>query len=157
MRERIAIGSSILVIAVLVALSAWFAASQNPRRPEVALTAPATAAEAVSTADAEAVSTATAEAVSTADADSASGRLVFQAQGCERCHSVQGSGSPRSPLDGVGARRSQAELTAWTVAEPAVLDSLSPSVARAKARYRELPANELDDLIRYLARLVTPR
>ncbi|MBR9989740.1 MAG: c-type cytochrome [Gemmatimonadetes bacterium] len=141
MRERIAIGSSILVIAVLVALSAWFAASQNPRRPEVALTAPATAAE----------------AVSTADADSASGRLVFQAQGCERCHSVQGSGSPRSPLDGVGARRSQAELTAWTVAEPAVLDSLSPSVARAKARYRELPANELDDLIRYLARLVTPR
>jgi cytochrome c5 len=141
MRERIAFGSSILVVAVLVALSARFATSQNPRRPEAAVTAPPAAPE----------------SVSTTDADSASGRLVFQAQGCERCHSVQGRGSPRSPLDGVGARRSPAELRAWTLAEPAVQDSLSPSSARAKAGYRELPADELDDLIRYLARLVTPR
>jgi mono/diheme cytochrome c family protein len=141
MRERLAAGLSVLAIGLLALLSVVFAATQNRGVPPDSVATPTPHAD-VAPAD-----------VAPAQ-DSVRGRQVFQAQGCERCHSVEGVGSPRYPLDGVGSRRGREALRDWTVAGVAVVDSLSPSAARAKRRYAEMPAEEMDALLSYMQRLV---
>ena len=84
------------------------------------------------------------------------GRVVFDAQGCARCHAVAGKGNPRSPLDGVGARRDAAALRDWTLATGSAETKLSARAANIKQTYRELPTAELDALIAYLQSLRAP-
>lgn len=79
------------------------------------------------------------------------GRVVFESQGCVRCHRVAGEGSPRSPLDGVGARRTPEELRAWIVGD--AVGRLSSSVARTKVAYSALPTEEMEALVSYLTTL----
>lgn len=81
------------------------------------------------------------------------GRTVFEEQGCLRCHRVAGEGSPRSPLDGVGARLNPDELRAFIVADDEVRGSLSSSVARAKTEFADLPEGDLGALVTYLTTL----
>jgi hypothetical protein len=132
MRERIAIAISILAVVLLAGLSVLFAAYQNPVAPgePVAALAP--------------------------DSDAGHpdhpvmGRAVFRNWGCLRCHSVEGIGSRRYPLDGVGSRRTTGELFAWTVGGRDVQDSLSPSALRAKQRYQQIPEEELRALLAWM-------
>jgi mono/diheme cytochrome c family protein len=166
MRERIAVAISVVAVAMVVVLSTLFAARQNP--PLEAAPAPAEADGAPAGTDtllpgglpihgdgAEARGRAALPVAPVASpTDSARGRLVFRQQGCERCHSVAGEGSRRYPLDGVGRARTREQLRAWTVAEESVTDSLSPSAARAKRRYQQLPEADLQALLEYLGRLV---
>lgn len=147
MRERIAIGISVLVISLLATLSLAFARSQSRLAPRD-VAQPAAAIKATAPIPAPASREVAGEA-----ADSARGRVVFREQTCERCHSVAGVGSPRYPLDGVGSRRTPTELRAWTTAADVVADSLSPSAARAKRGYAELPAVDMNALLDYLASL----
>lgn len=151
MRKRIAVGISILVVTVLVALALLFAVRQNPagssRLQAAAMLG--TAADRTTPAAAD-----TQPQVPVQENDSLAGRRVFRAQGCERCHSVQGVGSPRLPLDGVGSRRKLDELRAWTVGAAAVQDSLSPSAVRAKRGFERIPAAEMRVLLAYLAALI---
>lgn len=65
------------------------------------------------------------------------GRSLFVAVGCTRCHSAQGQGNRRYPLDDVGARRRPAEIRQWMLAVGSVADSLPRSVVRAKQRFSE--------------------
>lgn len=157
MRERISIAMTVGAMVLLVALSLAFARIQNPGAGAVAVAEAPVADDVVPTVP-EPPPTDPAVPAPMADVpgDSARGREVFRALGCERCHSVAGTGSPRYPLDGVGARRSSAELLAWTVAEPAVRDSLSPSAVRAKRRYEDVPQADMDALVRYMASLRSP-
>lgn len=147
MRERIAIALSVLVIGLLAILSLSFARSQNRLAPRD-VAQPAATLEATAPIPAPASREAAGE-----PADSARGRDVFREQACGRCHSVAGVGSSRYPLDGVGSRRTPAELRAWTIAADVVADSLSPSAARAKRGYAGLPAVDMNALLRYLASL----
>jgi cytochrome c5 len=152
MRKRIAIGLSLLAVGVLVGLSVLFAARQNPAdggRAEAAAMTDTTPAIVPPVAAPQ-------RQAPRQDNDSVAGLRIFRAQGCERCHSVQGIGSPRFPLDGVGSRRDRDELGAWTVGAPAVQDSLSPSALRAKRRYDEIPPADMRVLIAYLAALNGP-
>ena len=140
MRERIARWVAALAVGTLVVLAIGFARQQNPEAAAGAEAAPATMA-----------------ATSQPSADSARGHAVFLAQGCTRCHSVAGAGSPRLPLDGVGARRTAAELRAWTTGADALADSIAPGTLRVKQGYAKLPAADLDALIAFLVSLKTPR
>jgi mono/diheme cytochrome c family protein len=79
------------------------------------------------------------------------GRLAFERLGCGNCHSIEGQGSPRSPLDGVGSRMDAATLRAWVIAGESVRGSMSAPLARFKARYADDP--ELDALVAYLQSL----
>ena len=79
------------------------------------------------------------------------GRAVFRDVGCTRCHRLEGMGSPRSPLDGVGARLAPEGIRAFVVGAPSVRDELSASVTRAKQRYGDLPPEDLEALVAYLA------
>ena len=44
--------------------------------------------------------------------DAAKGQQVYAAQKCSVCHSIAGKGGKASPLDGVGAKLSAAEIRA---------------------------------------------
>jgi mono/diheme cytochrome c family protein len=152
MRKRIAIGLSLLAVGVLVALSVLFAVRQNPADGASV----AVAATAATATDSDSPGEEQQPDESRQENDSVAGLRVFRAQGCERCHSAQGVGSPRFPLDGVGSRRDRDELRAWTVGAPAVQDSLSPSTVRAKRRYEQIPPADMRVLIAYLSALIEP-
>lgn len=83
----------------------------------------------------------------------ARGRTVYEEQSCARCHSVEGGGNPRSPLDGVGARRTETELRAWVTGSGAARDLLTRSALRTKDDFGELPEPELQALVAYLRSL----
>jgi mono/diheme cytochrome c family protein len=139
MRERYARLLALLSGTLVVLLSAGFAAIQNP---------------AVATATPTAAMTPVADHAAASDAaELERGRALFDEHGCVRCHSVAGHGSPRSPLDGVGARMDAEETRHWIVGDDAVRDELAPRVLAAKAPYKDLPAADLDAMVAWLQTL----
>ncbi len=79
-----------------------------------------------------------------------SGKEIYSREGCARCHSIAGEGSPRSPLDGVGERLLAEEIRKWIIAAPELEDELSGRVFRTKQAYGKLPEPELAALVAYL-------
>lgn len=77
----------------------------------------------------------------------ARGRVLFREVGCTGCHSAEGEGSRRIPLDGVGGRLSPDTLRAWIV-EP---ESVQPGVR--KPAYDDLPPDEVGALVAYMRSL----
>jgi len=78
------------------------------------------------------------------------GRKIYQEQNCSACHSIEGKGNPRNPLDSVGTRRTAEELRNWITGSDNLQDLLPDSIRRLKQRYKELSDNELDALVNYL-------
>lgn len=132
MRERWAIALALLSGALIVLMSAVFAVIQNPPQPPAPAVAPA---------------------VPLQEPQLAAGRAVFDRQGCARCHSIAGEGSPRSALDGVGGRRTREELRDWATGSDVVAGELAPRVLATKQGYADLPEQELEALLDYLASL----
>ncbi len=81
------------------------------------------------------------------------GQAVYDENGCARCHSVAGKGSPRSPLDGVGSRLSRAETHDWVTGAESVQEELSPRAVNAKQRYTKLVEEQMAALLDYLGSL----
>lgn len=81
------------------------------------------------------------------------GRTLFEEQGCMRCHSIAGRGSPRNPLDGVGSRLGRQALRDWVTGQGEAQQELGPKVVEVKQRYAQLPAPQLEALVSYLAGL----
>lgn len=139
MRERLVLMLVVMTTVLVLAVSVGFALLQNGMGTGRAGEGPA--------------ATDTPSGFGAAPAALARGRAVLEAQGCLRCHSVAGQGSPRLPLDGVGARRDRAALEAWTLALPTVADRLPARARSSKEDYRTLPQQELDELLDYLESL----
>lgn len=81
------------------------------------------------------------------------GKRVYAAQHCRRCHAIAGEGNALRKLDDVGSRLDAAKLRDWIIGAPAVTDKLSPRALAAKRRYAGLPAADIDALIAYLQTL----
>lgn len=77
----------------------------------------------------------------------ARGRELFREVGCTGCHSAEGEGSRRIPLDGVGSRLSTDTLRLWIVDPRAV----APDVR--KPAYDDLRADEVEALVAYMGSL----
>jgi mono/diheme cytochrome c family protein len=137
MRETLAKLLAALTAILVVGLAAAFSLVQNP--PGRADTIPPPAAPKPAPAQDAPVA--------------AAGRAVYDKQGCARCHSIGGVGSPRSPLDGVGARLTAQGIRDWTIAGDPVRARLSAGVAQAKQKYAALPEEELRALVEYLSGL----
>lgn len=138
MRERWARWLAALTGAMVLLLSLGFARLQNP------------VGDAVAASDSPAE---TSPAAPASDPRVAAGKRVFDAQNCARCHSVAGVGSPRSPLDGVGATLGPVELLHYATGHAAIAEDLSPRVLKEKQPYQSLSREDLDALVAYLQSL----
>ena len=79
------------------------------------------------------------------------GIVVYREQMCQACHSIDGVGSRRSPLDGVGARLETEALRKWIVTPR----EMNPKVR--KPAYDRLPKGDVDALVAYMKSLRTPK
>lgn len=87
----------------------------------------------------------------------AAGQRVYLAKKCDRCHMIGGQGNMRFPLDGVGARLSEADLRRWLTdtAEMEAALPRQPAVRMSEwiASNRRISAPDIDALVAYLAAL----
>jgi len=86
--------------------------------------------------------------------DAKAGEKVYTAQKCQVCHSIKGKGGKASPLDGVGAKLSADEIRHWIV-DPtdAAAKAKSTKKPPMPAKYKTLPAGDLDGLVAYMQSL----
>ena len=77
----------------------------------------------------------------------ARGILVFINQGCVQCHSLSGTGSGRLSLDGIGNRLGENEIRDWIVANPPVINNLSPTIRTIKSSYANIPQQDMNALL----------
>ena len=82
------------------------------------------------------------------------GEEVYAAQKCSVCHSIAGTGGKSSPLDGVGAKLSAADIREWIV-EPVTMAKKVGSTKKPvmPKRFDKLPAADLDGLVAYMQSL----
>ena len=82
------------------------------------------------------------------------GQEVYAAQKCSVCHAIAGKGGKSSPLDGVGAKLSAADIREWIV-HPIEMAKKTKSEKKPPmpAKYGALPAPELDALVAYMQSL----
>lgn len=75
------------------------------------------------------------------------GVAVYAAQRCSSCHSIEGQGNRRYPLDGVGTRLTRDTIRKWIVSP----QEMSPRVR--KRAYDGLSDEDLDALVTYMSSL----
>jgi mono/diheme cytochrome c family protein len=146
MRERWARWLALLTTLMVLLLAAGFAWLQNP-----AATAPAS--ESTPTEPAPLAQDAPSLIASSDAIRIGRGQLLFENHGCMRCHSVDGHGSPRSPLDGVGARHDDEAMRHWILGDEVLGKQITTRTRNAKQAYRELPQDELDAMVAWLRTL----
>jgi len=78
------------------------------------------------------------------------GMEIYTQQGCAMCHSIQGQGNPRYPLDGVVNNLSIEEIHNWVTGDESIKDQLSMNSYKLKQLNRELTDDELQLLVYYL-------
>ena len=83
------------------------------------------------------------------------GKQVYAAQKCQVCHSVAGVGNKRGALDDVGVRLKAEEIRQWIVAAPEMTAKVKAERKPVMKAYPNLPKDELDALVMYLASLKT--
>ena len=79
------------------------------------------------------------------------GEQVYAAQKCSMCHSLDGKGQAKGPLDGVGSKLSADEIREWIV-HPAEMTKKTNATRKPPMRaYPNLPKEDLDALVAFLA------
>jgi cytochrome c2 len=82
-----------------------------------------------------------------AQADIENGKKVYAKHKCKLCHSIDGVGNKKSPLDGVGSKLNVEDMTTWIVDPKKML-----ATTKMKA-YPNLPNKDLEDLVAYMMSL----
>jgi mono/diheme cytochrome c family protein len=89
--------------------------------------------------------------VVSASAQAPSGETVYAAQKCSMCHSLDGKGQAKGPLDGVGAKMSADDIRQWIV-DPATMTKKANATRKPPMKaYPNLPKADLDALVTFLA------
>ena len=79
------------------------------------------------------------------------GEAVYAAQKCSMCHSLDGKGQAKGPLDGIGTKLTAAEIREWIV-NPADMTKKHNATRKPVMRaHANLPKDELDALVAFLA------
>ena len=87
------------------------------------------------------------------DAKVQAGMKVYDAQKCAMCHSIAGKGNAKNPLDGVGAKLSDAQIKEWIVAPGDAAKKASSTAKPPMKAYDKLPAADVDALVAYMKSL----
>ncbi|TVQ98037.1 MAG: cytochrome c [Deltaproteobacteria bacterium] len=139
MRESIAraaaLGSTILIVAA-AAVFAWLQQAEQPGQAERPASDPHGPTEVEAP-----------PAAAVADGLVERGMEVYEALRCASCHAIDGVGSPRSPLDGVGSRLDADEIRLWIV-DP---QRMRPGIR--KPAYDDLARDDLEALMAYMESL----
>lgn len=80
------------------------------------------------------------------------GKEVYTAQKCRTCHAIDGQGSKKGPLDGVGTKLTAAEIREWIMDAPAMTRKTNATRKPAMKSYK-LAKDDLDALVAYMASL----
>lgn len=72
---------------------------------------------------------------------------VYARERCQTCHSIDGQGNRRYPLDGVGSRLTREQIRTWIVAP----QQMNPQVR--KRAHDSLSVEDLDGLVAYMESL----
>lgn len=87
------------------------------------------------------------------DANVAQGMKVFETQKCVLCHSIEGKGNAKGPLDGVGSRLTAEEIRTWIVDPKTMIEKTKAERKPPMRAYAGLPAEDLDALLAYISSL----
>jgi mono/diheme cytochrome c family protein len=79
------------------------------------------------------------------------GAMVFGAQKCAMCHAIDGKGSPKGPLDGIGSKLNADEIRQWIVAPVEMSAKANATRKPAMKAYSTLSKEDLDALVAFLA------
>ncbi len=83
----------------------------------------------------------------------AEGRKAFETQKCSLCHSVEGKGNVKGPLDGVGKKHTAADLRLW-ITQPAEMTKKHATTRKPPMKsFASLPPADLVALVTYLESL----
>ena len=86
----------------------------------------------------------------------AAGQKVYTAQKCSTCHAIKGAGMKTHPLDGVGAKLSEADVRKWftNTAEMEAKLAKKPSMSMAGwMKSKKLSDADVDALTAYMMSL----
>jgi len=87
------------------------------------------------------------------DARIEKGKQVYTAQKCQVCHSVSGVGNKKGALDEVGVRLKEDDIRQWITAAPEMAAKAKSDRKPPMKAYPNLPKEDLDALVAYLASL----
>jgi mono/diheme cytochrome c family protein len=88
-----------------------------------------------------------------AAADAAKGKELYATNKCATCHSIEGKGNKKSPLDGVGKKLSADDLRKWLVS-PKEMEAKLPTKPKVPMKsYEKLPKEDIDALVAYMQTL----
>jgi mono/diheme cytochrome c family protein len=79
------------------------------------------------------------------------GAALFTAQKCSMCHSLDGKGNSKGPLDGVALKYSADELRQWLVTPAEMAAKHGATRKPAMKVFATLPKEDLDALVAFLA------
>ena len=83
----------------------------------------------------------------------AQGQKIYETQKCSLCHSVEGKGNVKGPLDGVGKKHSAADLKLW-ITQPAEMAKKHAATRKPPMKsFATLPPADVDALVAYLQSL----
>jgi mono/diheme cytochrome c family protein len=81
------------------------------------------------------------------------GMKVYAAQKCSVCHSIDGKGNAKGPLDSVGLKLSADEIREWMV-RPAEMTKKTKAERKPPMRaYPNLPKEDVDAIVAYMLSL----
>lgn len=79
------------------------------------------------------------------------GEQVYAAQKCAMCHSLDGKGQAKGPLDGVGTKLTADEIREW-IAHPVEMTKKHNATRKPVMKaYPNLPKEDLEALVAFLA------
>jgi mono/diheme cytochrome c family protein len=79
------------------------------------------------------------------------GAAVFAAQKCSMCHSLDGKGNPKGPLDGIGAKLTADEIRQWITTPVEMAAKATATRKPAMKSFATLPKEDLDALVAFVA------
>ena len=80
------------------------------------------------------------------------GEKVFADQKCSLCHSIDGKGNKKGPLDSVGAKLSVAEIREW-ITDSKGMTAKAKTTRKPEMKAFSLPKGDVDALVAYLVTL----
>jgi mono/diheme cytochrome c family protein len=82
--------------------------------------------------------------------DAARGAEVYTEQKCKLCHSIDGTGNKKGPLDKVGSELGEEEIRAWMVTPDEMAAETGKDRKPKMKKYDKLSEEDMNALVAYM-------